>query len=81
MNAHRRCRRRTGSAALFCGLADPLADVITIVGRNALSDGRRRELWVLQPYGIGLCLPLGVLFACLLRLRGVLLLGPQRLAD
>ena len=41
---HRRCRCRTGSAALFCGLADPLADVIPIVGRNALRDGGQQEL-------------------------------------
>src|SRR5262249_42462763 len=74
---HRRCRCRTGSAALFFVLADPLADVIPIVGHNALSDGRRRELRVLPPNGLGCCLPLGVLFACLLRLRGVVLLGPS----
>ena len=81
MNAHRRCRCRTGSAALFCGLVDPLADVIPIVGRNALSDGRRRELRVLPPNGIGLCLPLGVAFARCLRLLVVLLLRPLRPAD
>ena len=81
MNAHRRCRRRTGSAALFSGLADPLADAIPIVGRNELSDGSRREVRALPPNDLGCCLPLGVPFACLLHLRGVVLPGPQRLAD
>jgi hypothetical protein len=81
MSAHRRCRCRTGSAALFSGPADPLADVIPIVGRNVLSDGSPREVRMLQPNGIGLCLPLGDLFACRLRPRGVALLGSPRLAD
>jgi hypothetical protein len=39
MSAHRRCRCPTASAALFCGLADQLADVIAIVGRNEPSGG------------------------------------------
>ena len=81
MNAHLRCRCRTGSAALFCGLADQLADVIPIVGRNALSNGPGRELRVLQPNGIGLCLPLGVAFARCHRLLVVVLLRPLRRAD
>jgi hypothetical protein len=53
MNAHRRCRCRTGSAALFCGLADPLADVIPIVGRNALSDGAGvTDVFEMSPFGL-----------------------------
>ena len=78
---HRRCRCCTGSATLFFGLPDHLANVIPVVGRNALRDGGQRELLVLPPNGIGLHLPLDVLLVCGLRPRVTPLLGPLRFAD
>src|SRR6516164_9761337 len=81
MNAHRRCRCRTASATLLFGLPDQLANVIPIVGRNALRDGGPRELLVLPPNDIGLRLPLDVLLVCGLRPRVTPLLGPPRFAD
>src|SRR5215813_4917315 len=57
------------SATLFFGLPDHLANVIPVVGRNALRDGGQRELLVLPPNGIGLRLPLDVLLLCGLRPR------------
>src|SRR5262249_15187750 len=78
---HRRCRCRTGSATLFFGLPDQLANIIPFVGRNAPRDGGRRELLVVPPNDIGLCLPLDVLLVCGLRPRVTPLLGPPRFAD
>src|SRR5262249_52809470 len=81
MNKPRRCRCRTGSATLFLGLPDHLANVIPVVGRNELRDGGPRELLVLLPNGIGLRLPHGVLLVCDRRPRVTLLHGPPRFAD
>src|SRR5215831_689184 len=78
---HRRCRCRTGSATLFFGLPDQLANVIPFFGRNALRDGGQRELFVLAPNDIGLRLPLDVLLVCGLRPCVTPLLGPPRFAD
>src|SRR5262245_14898898 len=78
---HRRCRCRTGSATLFFGLPDQLANIIPFVGCKAPRDGGLRELLVVPPNDIGLCLPLDVLLVCGLRPRVTPLLGPPRFAD
>src|SRR5262245_15834506 len=78
---NRRCRCRTGSATLFFGLPDQLANVIPVVGRIVLRDRGQRELFVLAPNAMGFRFPLDLLLVFGFRRFVTPSLGPPLCAD